>query len=131
MCFLLFTEPKQDRADFCSLTAIFHDLVHLTLANLWQIRHIPALLSISFLAFLFFYQSTSKCSAFTGPLSSSILSTCPIHRNLCSLRNSSNFSTLVISRIFLLFIISFKVFPHIIRKILISVVFIIFLYLPY
>ena len=74
----------------------------------------------------FFVPSTSKCSAFTGPFFSSILSTCPYHRRLCSLRNSSNLSTPVILRIFSLFVLSFKVFPHIIHKVLISVVFIFF-----
>ena len=68
----------------------------------------------------FFVPSTSKSSAFTGPLSSSILSTCPNHRNLFSHRNSSNLTTPVISRIFSLFILSFKVFQHIIRNILLS-----------
>ena len=42
--------------------------------------------------FFFFVSSASKCSAFTGPLSSSILFTCPNHRSLCSLRNFSNLS---------------------------------------
>ena len=72
---------------FCSLVAIFYDLVHLTFANLWQSCQISTLLSISFRS-SFFVAPTFKCSAFTGLLSSSILSTCPKHCNLCSLRNS-------------------------------------------
>ena len=92
----------------------------LTFANLWQSYRIPTLFSTSF-RFFFFFPSTSKCSAFAGPLSSSILSTCPNHRHLCSLRNSSNLSILVIARIFSLFVLSFKVFPYIICNILISV----------
>ena len=54
--------------------------------------------------------STFKCRALTRLLSSFILSICHNHCNLCFLRNSSNLSTLVISRIFSLFILSFKVF---------------------
>ena len=49
----------QGSAGFCSLVAIFFSLP-------------------------FFVPLTSKSSAFTGPLSSSILSTCPNHRNLFS-----------------------------------------------
>ena len=66
--------------------------------------------SASFLLFfgLFLAHQLPKCSAFTGPLSSSILSTCPSHRDHCSLKNSSNISTPVISGICLLFILSFK-----------------------
>ena len=113
----------QGSAGFCSLVAIFHDLRHPTFANLWQSCDILVLLFTSFSVFLFLSLQTSKSSAFTGPLSSSILSTCPNHHNLFSLKNSSNLTTPVISRIFSLFILSFKVFPHIIRNILISVVF--------
>ena len=40
-------------AGFCSLGAVFHDLVHPIFVNLWQSRHIPALLSIFFSVFLF------------------------------------------------------------------------------
>ena len=81
---------------FLQPSRIFHDLVNPIFANLWQSCHIPALLSISFSVYLFFVILTSKCSVFTRPPSSSILSTCPNHRNLCSLRNSSNLSTPVI-----------------------------------
>ena len=107
----------QGSAGFCSLVAIFRD-VYPTFANYWQSCHIPALTSISLSAF--FVPSPCNCSAFTGTLSSSILYTCPNHHNLCSLRNSSNLSTPVILGIFSLFILYFKVLPHIIR---ISVVF--------
>ena len=44
---------EQRSAGFCSLVAIFHDLVHPTFANLLQSRQIPALLSIFFSVFLF------------------------------------------------------------------------------
>ena len=71
----------QGSAGFCSLVAIFHDLEHQTFANLWQSCQILVLLCTSFSVF-FFVPSTSKSSAFTGPLSSSILSTCPNYRNL-------------------------------------------------
>ena len=64
----------QGSGSYCSLVASFHDLVHPVFANLWQLCHIPALLSTSFL-FLFFVRLTSKCSAFTEPFFSSILST--------------------------------------------------------
>ena len=43
----------QGSAGFCSLVAIFHDLVHPTFANVWQSCHIPALLPIFFSVFLF------------------------------------------------------------------------------
>ena len=98
----------QGSAGFCSLVAIFHDLDHPTFANLWQSCHILVLLSTSFSVILSFVPSTSKSSAFTGPLSSSILFTCPNHHNLFSLRNSSNLTTPVFSQIFSLFILSFK-----------------------
>ena len=124
MCFLLFPEPSRCSphagvSRCCSLVAIFHDLVHLTFANLWQSYHSPALLSISFVP------STSKCSVFTGPLSLFFISTCPNRRNLCSFTNSSNLSTYtpVISRILSMFILSFKVFTDNIHNILIFVVF--------
>ena len=62
MCFLLFLEPSrgsrtQGWAGFCSLVAIFHDLVHPTFANLWQSCHIQVLLSTSFLVFQKLFQS--------------------------------------------------------------------------
>ena len=78
----------------------------------------------TFFGLPFFGPSTSKCNAFTGPLSSSMLSTCPNYCNIWSLRNSSNLS--LFPRHFtnlLMFILSFKVFPHIIWNIFISVVF--------
>ena len=43
----------QGSAGFCSLDAIFHDLEHPTVANLWQSCHILVLLSTSFSVFLF------------------------------------------------------------------------------
>ena len=99
----------QGSAGFRSLVSIFHDFVPPTFANLWQLCHIPSLLSISFSVFCFFVPSTSICSAFAGPSSSSIFSTCPNHNNLCSLRYSSNLSTPVKSGIFLLVILSLMV----------------------
>ena len=91
----------------------FYDFVLPNLANVWKSYHIPIYLSISFSVFLFFSRPLlSVSSAFTGPLSLSIFSTCSNHRNLCSLKNLSNLSTPVISRIFSLFILSFKIFPH-------------------
>ena len=92
----------QGSAGFCSLVAIFHDLEHPTFTNLWQSCHIlvlPLLFRCSF-----FVSSTSKSSDFTGPLSSSILSTCPNHCNLFSLRNYPNLTTPAISQIFSIFI---------------------------
>ena len=125
MCFLLFLEPSR-----CSLHAGVSQLLqpscHLSrsyASNFCKPLAIKSLSSTSFhlfFGFPLFVPQTSKCSAFTGPLSSFILSTCPNHRNLCSLRNSSNLSTSVISRIFSLFILFFKVFSHIIRNILMS-----------
>ena len=41
------------QAGFCSLVAIFHNLVHPTFPNLWQSCHIATFLSISFSVFLF------------------------------------------------------------------------------
>ena len=80
MCFYFWSPANaihtQRSAGFCNLIAVFYVLVHPTFANLWQSCRIAALLFISFLVFLFrsitFY---CKCSAFTGPFSSSILST--------------------------------------------------------
>ena len=43
----------QGSAGFCSLVAIFYDLEHPTLSNLWQSCHILVLLSTSFSVFLF------------------------------------------------------------------------------
>ena len=102
-----------------------HHLSRSCASNLCKPLAVMSLSSPSFYIFfgLFFVPSTFKSSAFTGPLSSSILSTCPNHCNLFSHRNSSNLPTPVISQIFSLFIISFKVFPHIICNILLSVVF--------
>ena len=80
----------QGSGSFCSLVASFHDLVHLAFANLWQSCHNPALLSTFF--GLFFVRSTSKCSAFTEPLFSSILST--------SLFTSSHITFKTFSKIF-------------------------------
>ena len=43
----------QGSADFCTLVAIFRDLVYPTFANLWQSCNIPVLLSIFFSVFFF------------------------------------------------------------------------------
>ena len=117
MCFLLFLEPSRCSSHagvsrFLQLSChMFHDLVHPIFANLWQSCHILALFSISFSVFVFLSHQLIRVVPLlcTGPLSSSILSTCPDYRNL----NFSNLSTPVISRIFSLSILSFKVFPHI------------------
>ena len=59
MCLFLFLEPSKCSVlagvctFFCSLVTIFHDLVHPSMANLWQLCHISALFSIPFSAFLF------------------------------------------------------------------------------
>ena len=128
MCFLLFLEPSR-----CSLHAgvsrFLQPSRHLSrscASNLCKPVAIMSHSSTSFHPFFglsVFVLSTSKCSAFTEPFSSSILSTCPNHYNLCFLGSSSNLSTPVISRIFSLSILSFKVFPNVIRNICISVVF--------
>ena len=70
----------------------------------------------------FFKLSTANLFAFTGVLSSSILSTSLNHCNLCSLSNSSIICTPVISRIVSLLMPSLNAFPQIICNILISVV---------
>ena len=79
---ILFLKPSDfpARIGFCSQVAIFHGLAHPTFANLLAIM---LRYSTSFLFRLFSYPPIFKCSACTGPLSSS-LSTCPSHRNLCS-----------------------------------------------
>ena len=64
---------------------------------------------------------STKLFAFTEALSSSVFSMCTNHRNLCSLKNSFIFSTLVISRIILLLTTSLSVLPPIICNIFISV----------
>ena len=128
MCFLLFLEPSR-RSPHVWVSQFLEPSRHLSqscVSNLCKPLAITSHSRTSFRLFFgltFFVLSTSKCRTFTGPLSSSFFSTCPNHRNLCSLRNSSNLSTSVISRIFLLFISSFKEFPHIIRNIRISVIF--------
>ena len=115
----------QGSAGFCSLVVISFTILCIqssVFANLWQLCHILALLSISFSVFVFLSHQLIRVVPLlcTGPLSSSILCTCPNYRNLCSLRNFSNLSTPVISRIFSLSVLSFKVFPRINR---ISVIF--------
>ena len=120
MCFLPFLEPSRcfphaGVSRFCSLVAMFHDLVHPTFANLWQSCHIPALLSISFSVFLFLSHQLLSVVLLLDPF----LYT-PTITTFAHSRNSSNLSTPVTSRIFSLFILSLKVFPHII---LVSVVF--------
>ena len=89
-----------------------YDLVHSTFANPWQLCRISALFSISFSVFLFLSHQLLIVVPLLNPFlhPSSILSICPNHRNLCSLRNCSNLSTHIISRIFSLFILSFKIF---------------------
>ena len=127
MRFFLFLEPSRcsphaEVSRFLQLSRHLSWSCASNLCELWHSCHIPAL--YLFFGFPFFVPSTSlKCSAFTGPLSSSIFSTCPNHRNLCCLKNSSNLSTPVISRIFSLFVLYFVTFPHIICNNLISVVF--------
>ena len=128
MCFLLFLEPSRG-SPHAGVSWFLQPNRHLSrsrASNLCKPLAVMSHSSTSFHLFFglpFFVPSTSKSSAFTGPLSSSILSACPNHHNLFSLRNSSNLTTPVISPIFSFFILSFKVFPHIIRNILISVVF--------
>ena len=51
----------QGSAGFCCLVAIFHGLVRPTFANLWQLCHIPALLSISFSVFHFLTHQSGLC----------------------------------------------------------------------
>ena len=112
----------QGSTGFCSLVAIFHDLEHPTFANLWQSCHILVLLSTSFLVFLFLSHQLLRVVPLLDPFLHPFSPHVPTIATF-SLRNSSNITTPVISRIFSLFILSFKVFPHIIRNILISVVF--------
>ena len=119
--------PRTQGSQFCCVVAMFHDLVHPTFANLWQSCHILALLSISFSVFLFLFYHLPSVVSLLDPFLHPFSSTCLNHRNLCSLRNSSNLSTFVISRIFSLSILFCKVFSHIIRNILNSVVFNFFL----
>ena len=66
---------------FAACLAIFHDFVHQTCGNYVTLQR--------FFPSLFLAHQLPKCSAFTGPLSASILSTCPSHRDHCSLKNSS------------------------------------------
>ena len=127
MCFLVFLDPSRcyPHAGISRFLQPSRHLSQSCASNLCKPLAIMSHSSTSFHLFFglsFFVPSASKCSAFTGPLFSSIRSTCPNHRNLCFLRKS----------IFLhpsfhesshCFILSFKVFPHIIRNILISVVF--------
>ena len=126
MCFLLFLEPSRGSlhagaAGFCSLVAIFHDLVHPTFANIWQSCHILVLLSTSFSVFLFLSPQLLRVVPLLDPFLHPFFPHVPTIATF-SLTNSSNLTTPVISRIFSLFILSYKVFPHIIRNILISVV---------
>ena len=120
MCFL-FLEPSRG-SPHAGVSWFLQPSRHLSrfrASNLCKPLAVMSESSTSFHLFFglpFFVPSTSKSSAFTGSLSSSILSRCPNYRNLLSLRNSSNLTTPVLSRIFSLFILSFKVFPHIIRK---------------
>ena len=128
MCFLLFLEHSggSPHAGVSWFLQLGRHLSQSCASNLCKPLAVMSHSSTSFHLFFglpFFVPSTSKSSAFTGLLSSSILSTCPYHRNLFCLGNSSNLTTPVISQIFSLFILSFQVFPHIIRNILISVVF--------
>ena len=101
----------QGSAGFCSLVAIFPDLEHPTFANLWQSRHILVLLSTSFSVFLFLSHQLLRVVPLLDPFLHPFSKHVPNHHNLFSLRNSSNITTPVISRIFSLFILSFKVFP--------------------
>ena len=131
MCFLLFLEPSRCTphewgSQFSQPSCHFSPSCVSNLSKpqtiILQSYYNPAFLSL-FFGFPFFVPSISKCSAFTGPLSSFILFTCSDHHNLSSLRNYSNLSTPVIARIFSLFILSSEVVSHITRNILISVVF--------
>ena len=129
MCFLLFLESSRG-SPHAGVSWFLQPSCHLSrscASHLCKALPIMSHSNTSFHLFFglpFFLPSTSKSSAFTGPLSWSLLSTWPYHSDLCYLRNSSNVSMPVISRIFSLLILSFKVFPHIIRNILISVVFV-------
>ena len=128
MCFLLFLEPSRcsSHARVCQFLQPSRHLSPSCASNLCKPLTIMSHSSTSFHLFFghpFFVPLTSECSAFTGLFSSSILFPCPNHRNLRSLRNYFNLSTPVISRTFSLFVLYFKVFPHIIRNILITVVF--------
>ena len=115
MCFLLFLEPSRG-SPHPGVSWFLQPSRHLLQScatNLCKPLAVMSHSSTSFHLFFglpFFVPLTSKSSIFTGSLSSSILSTCPNHLHLFSLRNSSNLTTPVISRIFSLFILSFKVF---------------------
>ena len=93
MCFLLFLEPSRcsPYAEVSRFLQSSRQLLRSCASNLnCKPLAIMSHSSTSFHLFFglpLFVPSASNCSAFTGPLSSSILSTCP---NLCSLRNSSN-----------------------------------------
>ena len=105
----------QGSADFCSLVTIFHDLfVHLVFANLLQSCYIPALFFISFSVFLVLSHQLLS----VVPLLDLFLHPFSPHAPTIATFNLAetliNVSTLVISRLFLLFILCFKVFPHII-----------------
>ena len=112
--------PHAGVSRFCSLVAIFYDLAHPTFANLWQSCHIPALLSISFSVFLFLSHQLLSVVLLLDPFLYPFSPHTPTITTFALSRNSSNLSTPVTSRIFSLFILSLKVFPHII---LVSVVF--------
>ena len=112
----------QGSAGFYSLVAIFHDVEHPTFANLWQSCLILALLSTSFSVFLFLSHQLLRVVPSLDPFLHPFSPHVPTIA-IFSLRNSSNLTAPVISRIFSLLILSFKVLPHIIRNILISVVY--------
>ena len=94
MCFLLFLEPSRC-SPHAGVSRFLQPSRHLSwscTSNLCKLLAIMSHSSTSFHLFFglpFFVPTTSKCSSFTGLLSSFILSTCPNHRNLCSFRNSS------------------------------------------
>ena len=115
MCFLLFLEPSRG-SPHVGVSCFLQPSRHLSRSCASILCKPLAVMSHSstsfqlFFGLPFFVPSLSQSSDCIGPLSSSILSTCPNHRNLFSLRNFSNLTTPVISQISLLFILSFKVF---------------------
>ena len=98
MCFLLFLERSRcsPQADLSRFLHSCRRLSRLCASNRCKLLEIMPHSSTSFhlfFGFLFFVSPTSKCSAFTGPLSLSILSTCPKHCNLWSQKLFQSLST--------------------------------------